>query len=913
MKRKERKPQSSELAGGAGFTFEDTVGAFYLTALLGEGFAPGLESRTVCRVALQQRNVGEPLDDLIVDFRDTASEEARLSLQVKSQLTVSAAKSNTDFREITRDCWLTYQKPSFRKGIDRYGAAVGEIAKSKAHALISLCELARDSVTTRHFEVRFAKGGNASAALKAVKKDIAALLKVAKGSAPSAQEVHEFLAHFVLVEFDFLHAGAPQKAEAITSLRECLLADQAGQAPFLWMTLCRMVRESAGKSGEYDRPRLVRELSRVVRLRGAVSLRGDLERLTDLAKTWVLDIQNDVGGTHLDRSTLAQALEKSIGKSRFVQITGLPGSGKSVLLRQRVDADLARGPVMFLKSDRLEGKSWASFATANGLSGAPLTSLLVEIAATGSDTLYVDGIDRVEKEHRLIVLDILRVILGSQLFANWKIVVSLRDTGIEPLRNWLDEVLNSLSIGTVTVGALDDDEAGALAKAKPALRALLFGSRQVREIVRRPFFAKILSQSYSPESGGPPFEPKSEVDLIENWWMRGGYNADAQDAIARQRGIIDISAVRARQLSQPVPLGRLADASISLIEDLVADGILQHVRKGHTVRFSHDIFFEWSFFHVLLDHDGKWPEEIRQCGEPPAVARVVELLSQWEYREGKSWTATLDLIASEKMRAQWTRAWLLGPIGAATFETNEAEFADVVTTNEFALLKKAIVWFQAEKTTPNANILASELPKDQRVRAADILGWPSDYAAWRRLIDFLLARVDSIPVILYPHVVSVFEVWQNALAGIKNRVSSALLTRCADWLREIDVLDAREVPTQGSRWENLEDLGGFRQSLSRLILRSASSMPALTEEYLKRVIGSERLRNEKFKEIVDFSPTLAGTHPQLLAELTLKHLREELPEDRVARERKEMRQATEMRKKALAKPEAERTRHDNLI
>lgn len=911
--KKEYKPQPSELAGGAGFTFEDAVGAFYLTALLGEGYAPGVESRTVCRVTLQQRNFGEPLDDVIIDFRDTVGDEARLSLQVKSGLRVSAAKSNVDFREVIRDCWLTYQKPNFRRGIDRYGAAVGEIAKSKAHALILLCDLARDSVATSHFEKRFAKGGNASAALKAVKKDIVALLKVAKGSGPSAQEVHEFLAHFVLVKFDFLHVGAHQKAEAMTGLRECLVADQAGQAPLLWMTLCRMMRESAGRSGEYDRPRLVRELSSIVSLRAAVSLRGDLEKLTTLAKTWVADIQNDVGGARLDRPALTQMLEKSVAKSRFVQIRGLPGSGKSVLLRQRVDADLARGPVIFLKSDRLEGKSWASFGTANGLSGAPLTSLLVEIAAIGSDTIYIDGIDRIEKEHQPIILDVLRAIIGSQLLANWKVVVSLRDTGIEPLRNWLGEVLNSLSIGTVKVDALDDDEAGALAEAKPALRALLFDPAQVREVVRRPFFAKILSQRFSTESSGPSFEPRSEVDLIENWWTRGGYDTSGQAAIARQRAIIDISAIRARQLSQPVPLGRLADASISLIEDLVADGILQHVRKGHTVRFSHDIFFEWSFFHVLLDHEGKWPEEIRRCGEPPGVARVVELLSQWEYREGKSWTETLHLIASEKMRSQWTRAWLLGPVGTAGFEVNEVEFVNVVTANEFAFLEKVLVWFQAEKTTPNANILVSNLPTNQRIRAADILGWPSDYAAWRRLIGFLLARADAIPVILYPHVVSVFEVWQNALAGIKNAVSSALLTRCADWLREIDTLDARKAYPEGSRWNQLEDLGDFRRSLCRLILRSASSMPALTEEYLKRIIGSERLRDEKFKEIIDFSPTLAGTHPQLLVELTLKHLREELPKDRVARERKEMREAAERRKKVLAKPEAKRTHQENLI
>jgi len=49
----------------------------YLTALLQQGYAPGVESRVVTRVALQQRNFGEPLDDIIVDFRSEAGEPAR--------------------------------------------------------------------------------------------------------------------------------------------------------------------------------------------------------------------------------------------------------------------------------------------------------------------------------------------------------------------------------------------------------------------------------------------------------------------------------------------------------------------------------------------------------------------------------------------------------------------------------------------------------------------------------------------------------------------------------------------------------------------------------------------------------------------------------------------------------------------
>jgi hypothetical protein len=48
--------QPPELAGGAGFTFEDAVAGSYLTALLQQGYAPDVESRVVTRIALQQRD-----------------------------------------------------------------------------------------------------------------------------------------------------------------------------------------------------------------------------------------------------------------------------------------------------------------------------------------------------------------------------------------------------------------------------------------------------------------------------------------------------------------------------------------------------------------------------------------------------------------------------------------------------------------------------------------------------------------------------------------------------------------------------------------------------------------------------------------------------------------------------------------
>jgi hypothetical protein len=350
---KARRAQSPELSAGAGFTFEDAVSATFLSALVAEGYAPGISNATVSRVALQQRSFKEPLDDVIVDFRDIGGATARLGLQVKRALTISAAKNNTDFREVIRDCWATLHLGHFRKKVDRYGVAVGEIAKDRARDFISLCEAARESQTTEHFSARFAQGGNASTTLKAVKEDIVSLLSEVKGSEISEAETYEFLAHFVLQEFDFLHDGAVDPPEVMSGLRDCLAAADVDQAPALWTTLRQTARNSAGKSGEFDRPRLVRELARLFHLRAAPSLRGDLEKITAPARDWVADIQDDVGGTRLSRAALSVQLEAALAEARFIQIRGLAGSGKSVLLRRRVESALGGGPVLFLKSVEL--------------------------------------------------------------------------------------------------------------------------------------------------------------------------------------------------------------------------------------------------------------------------------------------------------------------------------------------------------------------------------------------------------------------------------------------------------------------------------------------------------------------------------------------------------------------------------
>ena len=897
-------PQSAELAGGEGFTFEGDAAAYYLSALLAEAYAPGIEDRHVVRVSVQQRALGEPLDDVIVDFEASSGDPARLSLQVKRALTISNAQTNTEFREIIRDSWATLKTSHFRIGTDRYGAAVGSVAVGKERALKTLCDWARESLTAGHFEARFGEHGSASADVQGVKYDVSALLNEARGTPCTSEEVHQFLAHFVLIQFDFLREGDTDPPDAINRIRDCLAPNDGVKAPLIWSRAVQLARASAGKAGQFDRARLVRLISPVARLRGAPSLRLDIDRLTELASSYANLIPDDIGGVELDRSPLLEELETKLVGARVVQVRGLPGSGKSVVVKQAVQRALAIGPVLFLKAEQLEGTSWISYATSQGLSGARLEQLLVDVGASGTPVFFIDAIDRIEKEHQAVVLDVMRAIVTSPLLDNWKVVVSLRDTGIEVLRNWLSELLDVVKVETVSVEPLTDEEAETLARAKPHLRPLLFGSAQVREIVRRPFFAKVLNQSYLADPNSPTFVPQSEVDLLENWWGRGGYNETGQGAYERRRALLHLARLQAGRIGQPINLSDLS--SVARIEDLRADGILQHARQGISIRFAHDIFFEWAYFHVLAVRGADWLDEIRASGEPPAVARVVELASQWEYVNGAGWRAQLAQTEASDLRSQWLRAWLVGPFGTAKFEADEDQFATAAFADDFRLFRKALVWFQAVKTSPNAGILVGPLPEEQRQRWADLFGVPTDFRAWRRLIDFILRRISAVPERLFPEVVAIFEVWQNALAQVPNATSRALLQHCAAWLASNPPDDSSAYTKKGS------GLAAVRSSVAQLLLRSAKAEPSLAAAYLQRITALEKIPSDVFHDAIAYTPLLPQSLARPMGDLTLKFLREELPNEQVAREEQELRRATEWRKEVEAKPKAKRTRQEKM-
>ncbi len=898
-----RKAGSTELTGGAGFTYEDTVVAYYLAALLREENAAPL-SGIVKSVAVQQAGHGHPLDDLIIEFED-AGLRPTLSLQAKRKITISAATSNTEFRDILSRAVATRAAPGFQEEIDAYGFVGENIAVDALRTLQRLIEWAKSSPTGAHFAERFSKGGAAAAAERTMREELAPIIHTT-----SDDDERNFYAQFIAFRLEGLAEGGVRRTEVVNRLQELIAANEDGQALLLFDRLCRIARDGAGTARKWTRHTLLAQLRGTVRLKIAHNYKHDVELLQTFSAAGLGDISEDINGFRVERPIIEQQIRERLTQARLVNISGLPGCGKSAMLRRIAKVDAARGPILFLKSDRLEGKSWLTFATALGLKHHTVIDLLAEIGSTGTPILFIDGIDRIPPNQRGVVTDVLRTIEENEHLANWKVLASSRDQGLEAYRTWFPaSFYRQSNIGDVSVSGFSDEEATALAEKMPNLSRLLFGAPTVREIARRPFFAAVLAESFPDNSE----TPHTEVDLIAAWWDHAGHNTPANEVPQRQRALLDIAERGVRNLGKNIQAKLLKDATTAQIAALKTDLIIRTQDSGASYSFTHDIFFEWVFFRHLIELGNKWMTGLDQAGEPPLLGRVVGLLAQSALATPGKWSAGYRELEGQTLRPQWRREWLTAAPFTPAFEQGKQEFQTLLVQNDYLLFEKLLVWFQAQHTIPSPIILqnsAVSVEGVDHVSVAELLSWPSDFQSWGRLLDWLIPLAPSLPPKLLPQILEVFSVWQNACADLKNARSAALIEVCNNWLIELEGVEyPEEWKSEHGRWNGLsgEARSSLATALRMAIMRSARSYPTPAIALFGRAAANERMRREAFSDLMGFTSIMAEVSSEAVVAVAKAELMEELPKDKVDREEREQREHMEALKHLRTIPEKDRT------
>lgn len=847
------------------------------------------------------------MDDVVIEFVDHDGLRS-LDLQAKESLTISAATSNVDFRAIISKALETRARPEFRRGRDGYGLVTEHTATDRFRDLERLVEWSKASPTGAEFASRFADTAPASAEIRHLRAELRTLIN------PSDDDDEaDFYRHFVALKIGQVEEGGAIHAEYINRLQDLVVsADDGSPGDLLFDRLRRLVRDGAGKARSWTRATLLAELRGVVRLRISPSYKADIEILDRLSREALADVGDTVDDCHVARDGLHDVIRQKLAVHRLVNLSGLPGCGKSAVLARFAGAAAEAGPILFLKSDRLSSNTWSSHAALHGLRHTA-AELLAEIRSTGTPILFIDGIDRLRPDHKKVVEDLLRVIEQDDTLSSWRVLASSRDQGLEAYRAWFPPAFyREGGIGDVTITPFDDDEAKELADKKPQLRNLLFGVPAVREIARRPFFAAVLAQRLRADA--PP--PQTETDLITAWWSGAGHDAPPDLTPQRQRALLDLAETGVRNLGKHIPARALKDSTFPHIASLKADLIIRDDDGGASFSFTHDIFFEWTFLRLLIDLGDGWTKALHQAGEPPLLGRVVGLRAQHALTTRGRWTEGYRKLESADLRPQWRREWLTAPPFSSAFASAQDEFLELTHKDDGALLEKLLVWFQAQHTVPSPVVLGTlsdAVEGIDNLHMADLLGWPSDFRSWGRFLDWVLARADALPVRFFPLILEVFGVWQNALADVKNSRSQAILQQCNAWLEDLErhlYVDARGL--RESRWNGLSRSKAFATGLRNILLRAARSYPNHATALFRRAVASADMRSAAYSDLMAFTTIMAEVDADLVVDVTKAELIEELPKDRSDRLRREQDARYEQIKRVRAIPKDQRSKLDEM-
>jgi hypothetical protein len=864
---------STELTAGAGFAYEDGVAAIYLAAILAEGAPLGLPDALCERVSFQRGANGHQLDDLVVEARRRDGETVRLDLQITRSIALTAG--NAKFADIVLRAWQTIGSDEFSTGIDRVGAAVGTVGTTAARDMEFVCEAARASVDAVDFAKRLATW---SAPRKQQVETIRRLI----GANANLPEAWLLLRHFVLLQVSVDGDGARDAHHAIEILRQ-----RTTEADALWPRLITIAQSAKATGGGLDSARIEERLRGSIALSPSRTLQGDIALVETLGDAARDSIRRDIDGHHLLRPAALNQILAAMGSARLVQLHGRPGSGKSVQLRDLAEQLHDEGrPILFLKADRLTETGWAGLRSPLKLEARSAEEVLRGLSLRGIPAVLIDGIDRVQPIHRALVIEIVNALIEGAAGERWSLVTTVRTGSLQDLANWFP-LQRFQTRKDVEIKPLDDDEARALADARPGLRNFLFGAPALREIARRPFFLARLASLPS----GPADQIATEVDLAAQWWRHGGHDAEGETMRRRRAALLFLARSGARTLGRGVPA---SGVDANALDGLVRDEVVVERDRGLRVSFSHDIFFEWAFFHVLLEAQDQLAP-LRDAGEPPALGRSVELLSQEMLtREPERWRMMLAEFEREQVRSQWRRCWLLGPFQTRLRPEDAAILGKVVLADEGRRLERVLTWSRATRTQANPVVLAQPVTTEEEAfrnaEVADLIPWPEDFLTWRQLCEWLCSLADRIPPSLWLDVILVFEVWQIVGRDVENPVSKKLLSVVRGWLGALEDHYHPEErsgfpgPFPGLGWKVDSTL---IPQARRLLLGGAIGNPKAVEAYILRLGERHSLHDKALEDVIMCSPRLSVALPQAFVDFVLKAVLDPLPKEELEQRRKE--------------------------
>ena len=347
---------STASSGPAGSHFEGQVGAFYLLSMLSGAPPRGLPGTVIDRVALQQANMGRPLDDVIVHAHDVAGNTTVLEIQVKRGITFTP--SDPVFREVVGQIVKASRRTDFFSTRYELAIAIAKGSRKLDGSYQEILMLARQIGDAAAFMSRLRLAGAANDDMRTFVQTFRSDLRAA-GSPDDETTVWQLLRRLQILAFDFTVPGSASEELARERVARVLHADDVPRAGALWKNLVEHALEIAIAGGDRTRETLISSLAplsyRFAGERRHTSARAALAEASRLA---LEDFQNRIGNVVLTRHQHVASVNDARDRGRYIEIRGDAGVGKSGVLRYVADQMAAEGQVIVLSPGRCVPRGW---------------------------------------------------------------------------------------------------------------------------------------------------------------------------------------------------------------------------------------------------------------------------------------------------------------------------------------------------------------------------------------------------------------------------------------------------------------------------------------------------------------------------------------------------------------------------
>lgn len=746
--------------GGGGVTFEQLVGASYLVSLLAGDIPRGLDSGITKEVKFQQRWSGALIDDVVVTSMDK-KQERRLALQIKHDLTFSAAPSNTTFARVMEDCWKIFTNSSgwkFDSDIDRIGVGIG-IYKSKiASHFKPLLEIARTSKDEDEFTKRVELPSFSSKEKREYLQVIRNLLTKAKGSDVTDSEIWRFLKCFVVVHFDLENAGSRDSVNCWNRLLDQLKKRDGSQARTLFYTLVSIVGEYARSAGSIDASTLRTKIP--VILKDQPNFISDLNHLRAHSNTILESIHDTIGvAVHLPRIEIVDQLEASLKEKEIVVISGEPMVGKSVLLKLLANRLRSEGEVITFSVERLAGATLENFLHNIHIKN-DFQTILSAIGNAPLRCVLIDGLEQAMDEDKKRVLNDLIIAVrrynesilakGGHRDYCWRILCTCRlleATNVllhlETRRNLAND-----SLKMVEVGGLSDEEVAEVVTQLPKLKDLA-SKGHLKEILSRPLILDMLTLpdiSLSPESIPSTL---SESWLLDWFWKevvrlaegmrRGGGNPNKREQLLIRIAMESLRGDRSVAISE--------DMDSEAVSGLVSDRLL--IKEANHLRFTHDVLKDWTLVMSLRHHKDEIPRYLIRLGQPLRLVRAFRLYASrcLEVEQSPSaWSNLLIALEDEStLSPRWYQIALTAPLFSPLLKEILPRIQSHLFGNDGALLTRFLKALRTicVQPSPTAYIVFGDLPPAEFEKYLAYWTMPI-WKQWAPVVQLVLQNPDLI-------------------------------------------------------------------------------------------------------------------------------------------------------------------------